>query len=75
MIDQIVIGVLGVGALLCSQSRAVKIQRWCCVLGLTAQPFWLYTVYEAKQYGIMFLCVCYTLGYLWGLYNFWIRND
>jgi len=75
VLDQLVIAVLGVGALVCSQTSIPRVQRWSCILGLTgltAQPFWVYTGSVHSQWGMVFLSALYTLGYLYGLYNFWI---
>jgi hypothetical protein len=40
-----------------------KKRRFGFMLGLLTQPFWLYSSYSAKQWGILALCVWYTYSY------------
>lgn len=73
MIDQLVIGTCGVATVFLSQSKDVAVQRWACVVGLVAQPAWMWSAWHAGQWAIVGLTFVYTLGWLRGVRNFWWR--
>ena len=75
MIDQIAIGVFGCVSVFLSQSKARRVQRWACLFGLFAQPFWFYATWKAGQWGIFALAFVYTAGWCHGVYNFWINPE
>ena len=67
MLNDIAIGLLGLVTLALFQSGRVKAAS---ITGLLAQPFWLYTTYQAQQWGILFICGVYTFMYIkWALKN------
>lgn len=70
---QVFIAIFGVSAVFFSQSNKPRIQRWSCICGLCAQPFWLTTTWQHEQWGIFCLCFLYASAYLRGLWNFWLR--
>lgn len=72
MIDQVVLGILGVSAVACSQAKNPRVVRWSCVLGLLSQPFWFYAAYTAEQWGIFVLCFFYTAAWCNGVWIHWI---
>lgn len=55
-------------------SRKEKWRRWGYILGLCGEPFWFYSLYHTKQWGIMVLCVWYAYSWGQGVYNFWIKK-
>lgn len=63
MINDIAIGILGLGTLWLFQCKKTKLAS---LVGLLAQPFWLYTTYQAHQWGIFFICILYTAMYVKG---------
>lgn len=72
MIEQIVIAVCGIASVWLSQDRRrSNAQRWACIFGIVAQPFWFYACWKAQQWGIVLLTFVYTAGWLRGVYNFW----
>ncbi len=73
MIEQVAIGILGISSVWLSQERELRLRRYACLCGLTAQPFWFYATYKANQYGMMFLCIVYTIAWSRGIYNNWIK--
>lgn len=73
MIDQVMIGVCGVTSVFLSQAKTRNVQRWACLFGLAAQPFWFYATWKAEQWGIMALTVVYSIGWLRGIWNYWVR--
>ena len=54
-----------------SANAAVARQRWACVFGLAAQPFWFYATWQAEQWGIFALAFIYTAGWLRGVWTYW----
>ena len=43
---------------------------WGFVIGLACQPFWYYTTYTHKQWGVFAASVLYTIGWSMGAYRF-----
>lgn len=43
--------------------------RWGFVLGLAAQPFWFYTSFRHRQWGIFIASIFYALGWAMGVYR------
>lgn len=74
MIEQIIIGLCGIGSTWLSQDSRRARQRWACVLGLIAQPAWFYATWKAGQWGIFGLAFLYTACWARGAYNFWWRK-
>ena len=72
MIEQVAIGICGIASVFLSQSQHWRWQRFACLFGLAAQPFWFYATFKACQWGILFLSLIYTFGWMRGVYNFWI---
>lgn len=74
MIDQIVIGVCGIASCWLSQDRRPEVQRWACIFGIVAQPAWLYSSWNAGQWGIFVLSLVYAAGWIRGFINFWVKR-
>ncbi len=55
-------------------SRKDHWKRWGYILGICAQPFWFYSAWKAKQWGIFLLAFWYTYSWLNGIYNYWIKK-
>ena len=49
-------------------------RRWGFILGLCSQPFWFWTAYEHRQWGVGVLAVFYTYAWAQGVWNYWIRK-
>lgn len=41
--------------------------RWGFLLGVLAQPLWIYETWQASQWGMLALSICFLLGYARGL--------
>lgn len=67
MIAQIGIAIFGVLAVFLSQDVRVERRKWAPVFGLIGQPFWFWAAWSAEQWGILALCVLYTLCWARGL--------
>jgi len=71
--EQILIALTGVVAILLSQQSRDDIKKYACIFGVAGQPFWFYSSYINEQWGIFTLCFFYSYAWLLGLYNNWIR--
>jgi hypothetical protein len=43
--------------------------RWGFVIGLATQPFWFYTSFRHRQWGIFIASICYAFGWAIGVYR------
>lgn len=73
MIEQLVIAVCGMSSVWLSQDRRRSWQRFACLFGIVAQPFWMYATWHASQWGIFALSFVYAAGWARGVWNFWLR--
>lgn len=69
-VSQVGIFIFGVAALF----LVARKNKWGFVLGLAAQPFWYYTAYYHKQWGLMALNIVYTGTWAYGIYE-WFYKD
>lgn len=69
-IAQIGLAVFGVIAIILVSIK----NKWGFVFGLLSQPFWLYSSYVNKQWGIFFLSIIYAFSWFWGIYVWFYRD-
>ena len=43
--------------------------RWGFVIGLVTQPFWFYTSFRHRQWGIFIASIFYAFGWAMGVYR------
>jgi hypothetical protein len=55
-------------------SRKDHWHRWGYILGLCSMPFWLYSSWHARQWGILALSFWYAYSWGNGIYNYWIKK-
>lgn len=48
----------------------VKYKRLGFILGLCGQPFWIYTTFQAAQWGMFIVSLWFTGNHIRGLYNY-----
>jgi len=72
-IIQVLIVVLSAGAVW-FVGRKEKWSRWGYILGLTSQPFWIYTTTKNSQWGLLILSLFYAYSWSVGIYNYWIKS-
>lgn len=72
IVTQIGIAVCGVTAVWLSQDERPHWRRWSSVFGLMGQPFWIAETISAEQYGILALCLLYTLSWWRGFRAHWL---
>jgi hypothetical protein len=75
VIDQGVLFVLGTTAVWLSQDPRDDRRKWACIIGITAQPFWLYATWKAEQWGIFALTFVYAAAWIRGIWHFWIAAE
>ena len=63
MVLQTAVAICGLTSLYLMTTRPPK-QMTACAIGLAAQPIWLYTTWEAGQFGLFILAVAYTSRYI-----------
>lgn len=74
MIEQTIIAVCGISSVWLSQSAHFNARRWACVLGLLAQPAWLYATWVAQQWGLVILAIIYTVAWARGVRTYWFTK-
>ena len=72
-VDQIAIAVTGLTAVFLTQSENERFRRFACLFGVLGQPFWFYTSYASKQWGVFLMCFFYTWAWMMGVWLHWIR--
>jgi hypothetical protein len=55
-------------------ARLDKWKKYGYLSGLISEPFWFITAVINMQWGIIILCVVYTIGWGIGTYNYWIKE-
>lgn len=73
-LPQVAIMLTGVTAIALSQSANPKTQRYACLFGLAAQPFWFWATISAGQWGIAAMCCLYTLAWARGVRTHWLAG-
>lgn len=71
-IGQFIILVSGAIAIWLTQQPNTGWQRYACLVGIVGQPFWLYSTWEAQQFGMFGLSVFYTYSWLLGIKVHWL---
>ena len=74
MTEQIIIAVCGIASVWLSQSPAASSRRWAPVIGIAAQPAWLWASYQAAQWGIFALSIVYAIGWARGINTYWLKG-
>ncbi len=72
MLEQCVIAICGIASIWLSQDPRHDWRKWACIIGLIAQPFWLYATWKAEQWGIFALTFVYAAGWMRGIRTYWV---
>ncbi|MEP7367728.1 MAG: hypothetical protein ABI972_31090 [Acidobacteriota bacterium] len=75
MIEQAIIAICGVLSVFMSQSPNFDARKWAPIVGLVAQPFWLFASWKAEQYGIFLLSFVYAAGWMRGIRTYWGKQQ
>lgn len=68
---QLFIALFGLTSMWMALGNSAPLRKWAPVLGLLGQPFWFMATVPTQQYGMVALCVAYTLVYLNGIRVQW----
>lgn len=61
--NQLFIAIFGLTAISMALSHNARARKWAPILGLAGQPFWFLATVPTEQWGMVALCVAYTLVY------------
>jgi len=68
---QILLAALSLTAIACTQFD-VELHKYAPLFGLMSQPFWLYSSYKSKLWGIFTTSVVFTFIWAYGFYTHWL---
>lgn len=71
MIEQAIIAICGALSIWCVSSPHARTRGWGAIIGLCAQPFWLYATWQSEQWGMFTLSLIYTAGWARGVHTYW----
>lgn len=74
MIEQVAIVFTGVTSIFLTQSRSAAARRYSCLFGMAGQPFWVWSAWQASQWGILALTALYTAAWAKGIWVHWLRR-
>jgi hypothetical protein len=72
--SQVMIAVCGICSIWLSNAPDADQRRWAPILGIIAQPFWMWTTWQAGQWGIFALSFVYAAGWARGIHTYWFRR-
>ena len=75
VLDQLGIIVFGVAAIWLVGLKDPKLMRWGYVCGILSEPFWLWSTWQAEQWGIFALAIFYTVSWINGLRNHFFKDN
>jgi hypothetical protein len=52
-----------------------RFSKYGPIIGLIGQPFWFYVAVVGQQWGVFAVDIVYTISYIVGIYNFWLRKS
>lgn len=72
--NQLAIAVFGLTSMWMALGNSAPLRKWAPVLGLAGQPFWFTATVPTQQWGMVALCVAYTLVYINGIRVQWWKK-
>jgi hypothetical protein len=72
MFSQIMIACTGVVAIWLANDPDENKRKYAPIFGLLGQPFWMWSAYEAAQWGIFMLSFVYLASWWRGFKEFWL---
>ena len=61
---QIFIALFGLTSIYLAMGENLQLRKWAPIIGLAGQPFWFMATVPTQQWGMVALCVAYTLVYI-----------
>lgn len=74
IVSQIVIMCTGILAAWLSQDHRYNHRKHACWIALIGQPFWWYSTFIVEQWGIFIMSIFYTVAWMKGTYNYWVKK-
>lgn len=74
MIEQALISICGIASIWLSNAPQFGHRKWAPLIGLCAQPFWMYAAYKAQQWGILAMTFIYAAGWIRGIHTYWFAR-
>ncbi|WP_374520349.1 hypothetical protein [Hydrogenophaga sp.] len=68
---QLGIALFGLTAIYFAMGNNPRLRKWAPIIGLAGQPFWFMATIPNAQWGMVGLCVAYTLVYVRGIWMQW----
>jgi hypothetical protein len=68
-IIQFCVAVIGLASIYAALHTSVAVRKFAPILGLVGQPFWFYVTITAEQWGMVALCLAYTVVYVRALFT------
>jgi len=68
---QLGIALFGLTAIYFAMGNNLRLRKWAPIIGLAGQPFWFMATIPGEQWGMVGLCVAYTLVYVRGIWMQW----
>ena len=70
---QIILLFLSGTAIYLSQHEEYNKNKYACLFGLASSPFWLFTAFNASQWGILLLSTYCSYSWFTGLNKYWLK--
>lgn len=67
-IIQFCVAVIGLASIYAALHASQAVRKLAPILGLVGQPFWFYVTITAEQWGMVALCLAYTVVYVRALW-------
>jgi hypothetical protein len=71
---QLAIAMFGLTSICFAMGNQPLLRKWAPVIGLAGQPFWFMATVPTQQWGMVALCVAYTLVYINGVRVQWWKK-
>lgn len=72
--NQLLIAMFGLTSITFAMGNNPRLRKWAPIIGLAGQPFWFMATIPTQQYGMVALCVAYTLVYIRGIWMQWGKS-
>lgn len=74
IIIQTIILISGVICVYLTQQPNLTLKRYAPIVGIVTTPFWMYSSYSSKQWGVLTLNIFIGIIYIYGFYNSWVKK-
>ncbi len=71
MLNQYLVSAIQISSMIVTYWPGVNLRRWGSIIGLCAQPFWVWTIYTGELWGLIPLAPAFTAAYTWAIWTSW----